>query len=434
MSQDRIPDRERQALREVGRTTVWFRTALATTLIFFGLVVAVPVAQAVVGTSPLDRFRDLGAGLAAGWRQGRTDGWLAGNRRMLAAMDDFETGLENESLTRLLLLPPVQGLLTRVLGAGNEQAYVGRGGWLHYRPDVDHVTGPGFLEPSVLERRRRGGEAWQAPPQPDPVPAIVALAEDLSARGIALLVAPVPVKPAILPGALVWRATTDPPLRNPSWAAFAEALGERGVPLLDVAGWIAEMPLDGESPYLTTDTHWTPRAMEEVARRLALEVSAWRPEAGGVATPYRRRALAVDGRGDIAQMLRLPAADDTFPLQRVTVSVVSTEDGRPWSSERSAGVLLLGDSFTNVFSDAALGWGRGAGLAEQLSVELERPLDRIALNAGGSSAARRALLDALVADPQRLEGKQVVVYQFAARELTGGDWPVLRLPPPVAGR
>jgi hypothetical protein len=31
-------------------------------------------------------------------------------------------------------------------------------------------------------------------------------------------------------------------------------------------------------------------------------------------------------------------------------------------------------------------------------------------------------------DPARLDGKRVLIYQFAVRELTEGDWKVLRLP------
>jgi hypothetical protein len=33
------------------------------------------------------------------------------------------------------------------LGVGNEQACVGRDGWLFYRPDVEYITGPPFLTP-----------------------------------------------------------------------------------------------------------------------------------------------------------------------------------------------------------------------------------------------------------------------------------------------
>ncbi len=424
----KIPDRERQALREVGRTTVRFRTALAATLLFLVLVAVVPAIQLIVGPTPAAAVGDLARAFSEVWSVRGSDGWLAGNRRALAALDRFETRLEDESVLRARLLPPVQALLTSLLGAGNEQVYVGRGGWLFYRPDVDFVTAPAFDDPAVVKRRRRGGEAWEAPPEPDPLPAILALDRDLARRGIELLVMPTPVKPSILPAGLVWRRTEPPPLTNPGLERLVGGLEAEGVEVLDVASWMAAIPVEREAQFLTTDTHWTPRAMDAAAKRLAESAARFLPPAGSGEMRLSRRELVVDGRGDIEAMLRLPQGSGLFAPQRVSVSMVTTGDGRGWASDPGAQVLLLGDSFTNVFSDASLGWGQGAGLAEQLSYHLSRPVDRIARNAGGSNAARRALVDALLADPDRLSSKIVVIYQFATRELAFGDWPVLPLP------
>ena len=85
-------------------------------------------------------------------------------------------------------------------------------------------------------------------------------------------------------------------------------------------------------------------------------------------------------------------------------------------------MLLLGDSFTNIYSLASMGWCDSAGLADQLSYSLGRPLDRIVQNDDGAFATR-ALLQR--AGPERLAGKRVVVWQFAARELVSGDWKVI---------
>mgnify|MGYP002624712509 FL=1 len=231
----------------------------------------------------------------------------------------------------------------------------------------------------------------------------------------------------ILPGGAGWRRT-EPPLHNPSWAELRRRVEALGVTVLDAGAWLTAMSGEGESVFLTSDTHWTPRAMEEVARRLAEEIVATGvlPEAPGL--DLSREPRTVEGRGDIAAMLLLPEGQRLVTPQTVTTSRVVGPGGAPWRSDPGAAVLLLGDSFTNIFSEAGLGWGGGAGLAEQLSYFLERPVDRIALNAGGSNASRRALVDAVTADPDRLAAKRVVVYQFAARELSQGDWPVLRLP------
>ena len=123
------------------------------------------------------------------------------------------------------------------------------------------------------------------------------------------------------------------------------------------------------------------------------------------------------------------------------------EDGGPWRASPGAEVLLLGDSFSNVYSDRAafrserLGegfdWGEQAGLAEQLSYTLQRPVDRIARNAGGADAApadlAREVARAAAAGEDRLAGVRVVVWQFAERELAQGDWKSIALAAPPAG-
>jgi alginate O-acetyltransferase complex protein AlgJ len=87
-------------------------------------------------------------------------------------------------------------------------------------------------------------------------------------------------------------------------------------------------------------------------------------------------------------------------------------------------VLLLGDSFANIYSGEDLDWGQNAGLAEHISLASGRGVDRLVLNAGGASATRAAL----ARDSGRLEGKTAVVYEFAARDLSSGDWKIIPLP------
>ena len=125
--------------------------------------------------------------------------------------------------------------------------------------------------------------------------------------------------------------------------------------------------------------------------------------------------------GDVARMLDLPPGHPLFPPESVWLRRVLQPDGSPWRSSRDADVLLLGDSFSNIYSLESMGWGTSAGFAEQLSYTLRRPIDRLVQNDEGAFATR----EMLQRDPGRLNGKRVVVYQFAARELAFGDWKVI---------
>ena len=437
------PNREEQALAEVGHTSVSSRVAgllcgvfLLTICSVFVLQTGVELASARQDRSDsaagrvLGPFRDFVARLPQIRATRAEEGFFTANHSLLEAMNEFEDELEDGSFLRRRLLPPVQLLMSSRLGVGNEQAYVGHNGWLFYRPDVDYVTGRGFLEPGVLKSRARSGDQWDPPPQPDPVAALTDFDRQLSERGIELLVMPTPVKPMLQPGELSSRGADGIPLDNPSYARFVEELAASGIEVLGIGTLLATAANEtGLSRYLRADTHWTPEAMEDVARDVARRVQ----ETVQIDTPpdtgYLRRKVVVENIGDIATMLHLPASQRLFANQQVITQRILTFEGRPWRSEPDAQVLLLGDSFANIYSVDRLGWGAGAGLAEQLSYHLQQPVDKIALDAGGSHASRQALARELAAGNDRLAGKKVVIYQFAMRELAFGDWKLIPLPP-----
>jgi len=421
--------REAQAAREVGVTEVSRSVAIGATAAFVLLVCGVAsfeiARDARDAASP---WSELGATPRRALGAARETGLLAGNRTLLAGMHGFEDRLDERSAVAELALPRVQRLLTEGLGAGNEQVVLGRRGWLYFRPAIDHLTGPGFLDPDRLARRSDKGEAWRPPPQPDPVRALADFGAQLAERGVGLVVVVTPVKAALHPEGLAPRLAAPLPLENPSLQAFLARLEELEIPAYDPAPRLAaDLARRGWPGFLRTDTHWTPRAMESAALGLAefLGRHARLPERSPVA--YERGESWVEGRGDIAALLKLEDPDVLFPPERVPVRPVREPGGAAWSPDPDADVLLLGDSFTNVYSRPELGWGESAGFAEQLAYFLQRPVDRLAVNAGGPSAARERLAAALAAGDDRLAGKRLVVYQFTARELSAGDWRLVPL-------
>ena len=144
-------------------------------------------------------------------------------------------------------------------------------------------------------------------------------------------------------------------------------------------------------------------------------------------TSLQVSAKEVTGVGDIARMLKLPESQSIYQPETVTIHEVLAGNA-PWRPSKTADILLLGDSFSNIFSLGALGWGESAGFAEHLSRALGgRPLDIILRNSDAAFATREMLSRELARGRDRLAGKKLVVWQFATRELAFGDWKMLEM-------
>jgi alginate O-acetyltransferase complex protein AlgJ len=212
-------------------------------------------------------------------------------------------------------------------------------------------------------------------------------------------------------------------VQNPSFEDFNRRLAQAGVAVFDPATLLAEAKARAsERPlFLKTDTHWTPPAMEMTAAALAgfarqtVTLPAPQPER------FTTVEKTVEAMGDVALMLKLPAGQKVYPPERVRVRQV-LEKNRYWRPAADAGVLFLGDSFANIYSLEPMGWGEAAGFAEHLSLALGLPVDAMCRNDAGSHATREMLAKELQRGQDRLAGKKLVIWEFAARELASGDW------------
>jgi alginate O-acetyltransferase complex protein AlgJ len=422
--------REAAALMEIAHTQVSPATARFLLAFFLAAIAIVPAIDIGLARAQEDRgiglawsrlssaLREVRPRVATNWQR-----IVAGNHALLNGLTAFERALEDESLMARSLRPAAQLAMTAWLGAGNEQVYPGRNGWLFYRPDVEYLTGRPFLDPSQIRRRIKETPAWGELPQPDPYRALVQFKADLDKRGIALLVMPTPHKPALHPEQLTGRRRPAfDALENPSFAELVLRLEEAGILVFNPADTLRSLGA-GTPKYLTTDTHWRPEAMEAVASSLARFIAA-RVKLNDVANPgHRIERVEVRNAGDTTRMLDLPEDSAAFTAETVWLRRVLRPDGTTWRSTPASDVLVLGDSFANIYSLESMQWGTSAGFVEQLSDAMRRPIDRLTQNDQGAFATRQML----VRNPDRLAGKRLVVYQFASRELAFGDWQVLPL-------
>ncbi len=336
------------------------------------------------------------------------------------SLRQLEKDIEQGSYAKSYTQPRLQLLLTHFGRVGNKLSLVGQRGYLYYKPGLAHVSGPGFLDPDVQRSREKDVlDSGESAIVADPRPAILAFHAALAQRGIRLVLMPVPDKAALAGEPLHGRSAPQARPENPDFRRLLRELQEHGVAVFDVAPGLVSNP----SLFLVQDTHWAPSFMERVARDLAgyvQQVAALpAPASSGLWHAVPQPMARV---GDLVDMLKLPETQTFFQPQSVIVHSVHDAQDNPWQADEQADVLLLGDSFTNIFSLEGMGWGEAAGLAPQLSLALDRPVDVIAQNDSGAYATRQTLARELASGSDRLQGKRVVIWEFASRELSVGDW------------
>ncbi len=408
------------------RTEVSRGVAVATSLVFALGLLVVPLADGLLGAWNAPAAVAVSAcGAVVRALRENAPVWprlVSANRAALSGIKGFEKSVEDSSALAAAVRPSMLDFLLRRGGAGSEEAYVGNDGWLFYRPDVDALA----MRPAA-----RGGAAR----------GVALLATDLAARGIRLVVVPVPGKAAIHPEKLSSaQGKFSVQLKPRVMKTFAddvreEWINESGRGGLDPASApvvFDPAPLLGErkaalkeAQFLRTDSHWTPQAMEAVASALARVVG--QPSAADHAALAANEPVEIEAAGDTALMLDLPGDSPLLAKEKVAISRVLSREGEPWQPDRSSPVLLLGDSYTNIFSKADLGWGDSAGLAEHLSRYLGFSVDRLSRNDAGARSAREMLAAEARKNPGWLEGKKVVVWEMAVREFVNGDWSDIRI-------
>ncbi|MEZ0389917.1 MAG: hypothetical protein ACAI34_22760, partial [Verrucomicrobium sp.] len=310
-----------------------------------------------------------------------------------------------------------QAMLLTDASEGNMKTYLGWDGWLFYHPDMRALSGYGPIKPEPFSVMK-DPELGKVPETRD---LIIEYAAQLKERGIDLLLVPVPLKPMIY-NEFIAPNSTSTWLTHPDAPAFYKLLREHGVDVLDFTQDFSKLRGERKHVYyleansqnrdiaketeenlklkkeafLKQDTHWTPEAMRLAAEKVADHVKSKYPQALG---PGFRTIRAVDGvlrssMGDLVKLLDLKEPEQFFEEEEQFLGVIG--EG---TRDKHSPVVLLGDSFVNIYDDPGLGFENPekpdqliqAGFAQHLSLLLQRPLDVIAKNGQGSTEVRKEL-------------------------------------------
>jgi hypothetical protein len=330
-------------------------------------------------------------------------------------LHDFEQSLDESSLVMNASRPWMQDVLFSLLADAGEKALVGRDGWMFYRPSVLYAT----ERPDAASAQTR---------DVDPLTAIRSFEQQLAARGIRLLVVPVPNKESVYPEMLSRRADRAGVLVCRQTRAFLDRLRDAGIETVDLfevfrQAKMAQSPGDATRFYMVNDSHWTPEGMQVAAQAVArhLRERGW-IERGEVA--FDQRPVQVERIGDLVRMLHVPRLERTIPPQHlVCEQVVRHADSQLYRDSPDARILVLGDSFLRIYEQDE---PRAAGFIAHLALELKQPLASIVNDGGASTLVRQDL----TRRPRLLANKSLVIWEFVERDLRDGTegWQVISLP------
>jgi hypothetical protein len=333
----------------------------------------------------------------------------------------FEKELEESSWVAAGVRPVFQLARYLALRELGEKAVRGVSGWAFYAPELRYLAEPYHPEAAEVPTDERAPAA----PSSDPVSTIVDLAAQLRARGIALLVVPVPSKPSIYPDRLVPSLKPGLDLSTGTRRTSRE-LRRRRVEVLELHD--AFLASRARAPalqlYMATDTHWTGDGILIAARAIADRARHLGVAALPSGARYVRERVEVERLGDLPRMTQIPRLEDLFPRERVACyRVQDRKTDKPYEDvPEEAAVLLLGDSFSRIFQTDE---PEAAGLIANLAFELQQPLASIVNDGGASTLVRQEL----ARDPSLLRGKRLVIWVFAERDLRFGlgGWPKIKL-------
>jgi hypothetical protein len=321
-----------------------------------------------------------------------------------------EHSLEEDSVAARALRPWLQAGQFFGLREAGEKAIVGRDGWIFYQPGLAYLT-----------QRSKPEDSTSA----EALAAILDFRDQLAARGIQLVLLPVPNKESVYPDKLSRRASPPTRVIASDTRAFLTNCEQAGLEVVDLFAFYRNAREQSAAElYLAQDSHWSPAGM-----KLAAEAVAGRILNHGELTrgqiAYDVQPADVQRLGDLVRMLHSPPIESRVVSESIGAGkIVRHDDGTPYADDPASPVLVMGDSFLRIYEQDE---PEHAGFIAHLARELGRPLASIVNDGGASTLVRQELFHR----PKLLAGKKVVVWEFVERDLRLGTegWQQVPLPP-----
>lgn len=290
----------------------------------------------------------------------------------------------------------------------------GRDGWLFFDKELRHI-GVGRFWGDAAPKASRTAK----PEDADPLPAILDFKTQLDAAGIELIMMPVPPKAIVYPEMISDKIAPGSdgalPRLDPFHQEFYKLLQDNKIAVVDLVPPLMAARNDPAGPvFCKHDTHWSGRACIIAAKLIAQQVNYRLWLKGGKRLDLAPEERTLQIAGDLWKALGDPGvAGESLSLRFICAN------GQPVQPDKASPVVLMGDSHTLVFhtgGDDML--AAGAGLADQLAMELGRAVDVVGVRGSGATPARISFFRRSQADKTYLDAKKLVIWCFSAREFT----------------
>jgi len=301
---------------------------------------------------------------------------------------------------------------TAILAANaGKNAIRGEGDWLFSPNELRFLSKGEFWGARSAETSAATKKDWA-----DPMLGINSFQNNLSAKGIELILLPVPPKATVYPDKLPGMAA---PQASDALPRFIKHLTESGIQVVDLTAAMSRAR--GSKPmHCTTDTHWSPQAIELAADTLYNQLKG-KPWAADIAKEtYDVEENTISYPGDLVELSGESIAAESFTVRRVTKA------GAVLPEDPDSPILVMGDSHTLFCHDPTMVTD-GAGLSDHLALRFGCPVDLLGIK-GSASVTRQSLLSrknrAQKEGNDYLGKKKVIIWCFTAREFTesAGGW------------
>ena len=320
------------------------------------------------------------------------------NQSFKEHLKSFEKNLETALFAETPRKLTQSTLSLSPLKEGNRNVRIGKDGWLFLDEAIESLTGQGPFHDGPFPFQKGGNS---------PVDAIKRFADQLDNFGARLILVSIPSKAMIYPEKI--NHNIKGPISHPDAQRLVSELNSLpNLDVLDLTRSLFNLKKD-KKVFLKQDTHWTPEAMEEAAKIIANHIKSMDINIDKVNLNPKQK----EGRkayGDLVEKINI--WDGAFNQESVIAKPIKGN-----TRDRNSKIILLGDSFTNIYSsNEGLGWGNNAGLPEHIASNVGTPIDVISINGGGATKVRKKLAQRR-GSSEDMKNKKVVIWAITCRDL-----------------